>query len=111
MITSDKRGNIDVVSFSNIKFNAETADEVREHVSHFFREPHARVIISLGGIQYIDSTGFGALLSILRYAKDNYGILKICSVEPQVQNLFEALHLNMVFEIHPDIDKCIESFG
>ncbi|HOM41183.1 MAG TPA: STAS domain-containing protein [Bacteroidales bacterium] len=75
MVTSEKRGNIEIVSFTLNKLDALVADEVREEVSRLFNEPNSRVIINLKGIQYIDSTGFGSLLSILRSARNNYGVV------------------------------------
>lgn len=111
MITSEKRGNIEIVSFTLNKLDALVADEVREEVSRLFSEPNSRVIINLKGIQYIDSTGFGSLLSILRSARNNYGTLKICSIEPGVNNLFQNLRLNTIFDIYGDVDECIKSFS
>ncbi len=111
MIKSEKRGNIEIVSFSTGKLNAETADEVRDYISNLFSEPNSKVVISFKGIDYIDSTGFGSLLSILRVARDNYGKLKICCIEPQVLNLFNMLHLHTIFDIHNSIDECINSLN
>jgi anti-sigma B factor antagonist len=111
MIRRERKGNIEIISFTESKLNAFTSDEIREQVSQCFSEPNAYVIISLKGVEYIDSTGFGSLLSILRSAKSNFGKLKLCSVEPRVQNLFESLHLNTVFEIYNDIDECLRSFS
>lgn len=111
MVTSEKRGNIEIVSFTLNKLDALVADEVREEVSRLFSEPNSRVIINLKGIQYIDSTGFGSLLSILRSARNNYGTLKICSIEPHVNNLFQNLRLNTIFDIYSDVDECIKSFS
>ncbi|MGB4292683.1 MAG: STAS domain-containing protein [Bacteroidales bacterium] len=111
MVTSEKRGNIEIVSFTLNKLDALVADEVREEVSRLFSEPNSRVIVNLKGIQYIDSTGFGFLLSILRSARNNYGTLKICSIEPDVNNLFQNLRLNTIFDIYGDVDECIKSFS
>ncbi len=111
MISSEKKGNIEIVTFSFSKLNADTADEVRGYLSHLFSEPNAQVVISFKGIEYIDSTGFGSLLSVFRVARDNYGTFKICCIEPHVRNLFNTLHLNTVFDIHESLDECISSFS
>ncbi|MGQ9619663.1 MAG: STAS domain-containing protein [Bacteroidales bacterium] len=110
MITTEKRGSIEIITFTDSKLNALVAEEIREQICHFFSEPYAQVVISLKGIEYIDSTGFGSLLAILRSAKNNYGTLKICSVEPHVHNIFQTLHLNTAFDIYDNMDECINSF-
>ena len=111
MVNCEKKGNIEIISFSITRLDAIVADEVRERVSCFFNEPNSKVILNLKGIQYIDSTGFGSLLSLHRLACNNYGTLKICLVEPDVNKLFQTLRLNTIFEIYNDPDECIRSFS
>jgi len=61
-------------------------------------------------VEYIDSTGFGCFLSVMKAARSNYGVLKFANPEPKITELFEALHLHTVFQIYPDLDSCIKSF-
>jgi len=81
-----------------------------EKFNKVFDNLNSKVIIDLKGVEYIDSSGFGCLLSIMRVAKNNYGILKITNPEPEVKSLFQILHLHTVFEIFHDADECIRSF-
>jgi anti-anti-sigma factor len=68
------------------------------------------VIIDLKGVEYIDSSGFGCFLSLMKDARNNYGILKFVNPEPKVMELFQTLYLHTVFQIYDDIDTCIRSF-
>jgi anti-anti-sigma factor len=102
MVSFEKRGNTDIVTFSVNKINALIADDIRENISKLFDLPHAKVIIDLKGIEYIDSSGFGCFL--------NYGALKIANPEPAVKLLFETLHLHTVFEMCSDMEECLKSF-
>jgi len=110
MVSFEKRGNTDIVTFSVSKINALVADDIRESISKLFELPHTKVIIDLNGVEYIDSSGFGCLLSVLRIARNNYGALKIANPEPAVKILFETLHLHTVFEICKDMEDCLRSF-
>ncbi len=111
MINTEKRGRIDIVSLTESKLNALTAETFREEVTLLFSENNSRVIINLAGVDYIDSTGFGALLSLLRVAKNNYGMLKLCSAEEPVKKIFSTLHLDSIFEIYSNLDECLKSFS
>ncbi|HCI56289.1 MAG TPA: STAS domain-containing protein [Bacteroidales bacterium] len=111
MINIEKRGNIEIISFTDNKLNALTSDSFRQEVFHLFNEPQSKIIINLAGIEFIDSTGFATLLTLLRAAKNNYSILKLCGAEPEVEKLFNTLHLDSVFEIYSSIDECINSFS
>ena len=71
---------------------------------------NSKVIIDLKGVEYVDSSGFGCFLSVMRASRNNYGVLKFANPEPRVSELFETLHLQTVFQIYSDIDSCIRSF-
>jgi anti-anti-sigma factor len=110
MVNIEKRDRIDIVTFSVNRINALVSEEIRESISKVFDTSNSRVIIDLKGVHYIDSTGFGCFLSILKTARNNYGILKFSSPEPAIMELFHTLHLHTVFQIYDDVDSCIRSF-
>jgi anti-sigma B factor antagonist len=110
MVNFEKRGNTDIVRFTVNKINALVADDIREEISKLYAQPHAKVIIDLKGVEYIDSSGFGCFLSVLRTARNNYGALKIANPEPAVKLLFETLHLHTIFDICKDMEDCLRSF-
>ena len=109
MVNFEKRNTIDIVTFTIDKINALVADELRGKINHLFDNPHAKVILDLKGVMYIDSSGFGCFLSLFRSARDNYGTIKFAEPEPAIIKMFETLNLNHVFEIFPDIESCIRS--
>jgi anti-anti-sigma factor len=110
MVSFEKRGNTDIVTFTVSKINALISDDIREEISKLFEQPHSKVILDLRGVEYIDSSGFGCFLSILRTARNNYGALKITNPEPSVMSLFETLHLHTIFEVCPTMEDCLRSF-
>lgn len=110
MVNIEKNGDIEIVSFSTDKINALVSDEIREQIVKLFDNQHAKVVIDLKGVDYMDSSGFGCLLSILRTAKNNYGSLKIANPETTVKSLFETLYLHTIFEIYSDTTECLRSF-
>ncbi|MBS0011337.1 MAG: STAS domain-containing protein [Bacteroidales bacterium] len=111
LIVEKLENNIDLVSFNKLeKLNSIVADDVRAELSVLFEVPNARVIISLDGVKYIDSTGFGCFLTVMKAARNNYGTLKICNIDPGVFKLFRALHLHTVLSLYDDLESCVNSF-
>jgi anti-anti-sigma factor len=110
MINFDKRDSIEIVSFTVNKINALITDDIRDQITKVFENSNSKVIIDLKGVEYIDSSGFGCLLSAIKAAKSNYGVLKIANAEPAVMSVFETLQLHTIFEIFNDIEACIRSF-
>jgi anti-sigma B factor antagonist len=110
MISIEKRDKIDIISFSVNNINALITDEIREGITRVFDIPNSKVIIDLKGVEYIDSSGFGCFLSVMKAARNNYGILKFANPEQRVMELFKVLHLHTVFQIFEDMDTCLSSF-
>jgi anti-anti-sigma factor len=110
MINIAKKDKIDIISFSVNKINALIVDDIREEINKVFDNSNSRVIIDLTGVEYIDSSGFGCFLSVMKTARNNYGVLKFANPEPGIMDLFHKLYLHTVFQIYEDIDSCIRSF-
>ncbi|MFH0759116.1 MAG: STAS domain-containing protein [Bacteroidota bacterium] len=106
--------NIDDIIVVNLKdtnrFNSTIAEPVKERLIEFYNKPNVNLAFDLKGISYIDSSGFGAFLSALKAASNNYGQFKICNVNSEVIELFRLLQLHHVFEIYDELEACIESF-
>jgi anti-anti-sigma factor len=110
MINIEKKDKIDIISFTVNKINALIVDDIKDAILKVIDNSNSKVIIDLRGVEYVDSSGFGCFLSVLRASRNNYGALKFANAEPRVSELFETLHLQTVFQIYSDIDSCIRSF-
>jgi anti-sigma B factor antagonist len=110
MINIEKKDKIDIISFSVNIINALIIDEIREGILKLIDNSNSKVIINLKGVEYVDSSGFGCFLSVMKASRSNYGILKFANPEPRVNETFETLHLQTVLQIYPDLDTCLKSF-
>ncbi len=112
MLKTDKINNVIVARFDNIdRFNALITEPVKEELKSLFHKPDTKLVLNLEGIRFIDSSGFGVFLSILKTANNSHGQFKLCNIEPEVMELFRLLQLHNVFEIHDNLDDCIKSFS
>lgn len=111
MINIEKQGKIDIITFSTDRINALISDEIRDAIVKVFNISHSKVIIDLSGVKYIDSSGFVCFLSVMKTARNNYGILRFAKPEPAIMELFRTLHLHTVFQIYEDIETCFRSFN
>jgi len=111
MLKTETIQDIIVVRFDNVnRFNALIAEPVKEQLKEYFNKPKAKLILNLENIDFVDSTGFGVFLSIMKTANNNYGFFKICNINAEVMELFKLLQLHNVFEIYSSLEDCIESF-
>jgi len=111
MLKNETKNGVEILSFDNInKLNILIAQTLKEEVAQYLTKANTKLILNLDGIEYVDSSGFGALLSILRNAKNNDSQFKICNVSPDVMELIKLLQLHNVFDICDNIDECLNSF-
>jgi anti-sigma B factor antagonist len=109
MISIERRGRIDIITFTVDKIDALITDEIKDEISKVFENSNAKVIINLAGVHYVDSSGFGCFLSIMRTAKNHYSTLKFVNPEPAVMKVFKTLNLHTVLDIYDDINVCLNA--
>lgn len=111
MLKTEKINDIVVVKFDKIdRLNALISEPVKEDIKSFYTRPGVKLILSLEGIKFIDSSGFGVFLSIMKTANNNHGQFKICNISPEVMELFKLLQLHNVFKLFSNLDDCVKSF-
>jgi len=111
MLKIENINAITVVSFEGVnRFNAIITESVKEEIKALFVSPNTRLILDLSGIQFIDSSGFGVFLSIMKTANNNYGHFKISNITEEVMDLFKLLQLHNVFEIYSVREDALKSF-
>jgi len=112
MLKTEKINNITVVSFDDVsRLNALVSEPIKEELKAHFNKANTKLILNLEGIQFIDSSGFGVFLSVMKAANNNYGYFKICNISKEVMELFKLLQLHNVFEIYNNLDDCVKSFS
>ncbi len=83
MLKSEKVNDIIVVSFSNVqRLNALVSEPIKEELKSFFSKANTKLILDLEGVQFIDSSGFGVFLSVMKAANNNYGHFKNMQCSP-----------------------------
>ena len=110
MLKVDKIGSVMVVSFDQeSKITVTVSQKIKVEITKMVT-PHSKLVLNLDGVNYIDSTGFGMLLSILRTCKNNQSLLKLCNISPEVMELVKLLQLQTVFDIRNSVEECLKSF-
>jgi anti-anti-sigma factor len=79
--------------------------QVRREVSGVVATGANIVLIDLQNVNFIDSSGLGALVSAMKTVRSAGGKLFICSVNDQVKLLFELTKMDRVFEIFANQDE------
>jgi len=68
------------------------------------------VLFDLAHIEYIDSSGIGAILKFMKELRDRGGDLKLCTLQPAVLRIFELVGMPRLIEIYPSRQEALDSF-
>ncbi len=69
-----------------------------------------KLVIDLGDVTYLDSTGIGELVGAYTNAHNANAVVKLARLPEKIYNLLQITRLISVFEIHPDEASAIRSF-
>jgi len=70
-----------------------------------------QVVLDLAETLYIDSSGLGALVRMLRVLHAHGGGLKLCRLSPAVQKILSLTNLKSLFPEYTSVEQAIEAFG
>ncbi len=89
----------------------EETDELKAKAKDLIEQGNKKLIIDLGGITYINSSGIGALVAVYSLYQKISGKIKLCNVAKGVQNVFVITKLTGVFDVEEDREQAIKSLN
>ncbi len=84
---------------------------LREIVRDLAEKGRKAIVLNLGEVQYIDSSGVGELVKAHTTIRNQGGQLKLTNLNQRVHDLLEMTRLSAVFDIQKDETSAIESFS
>jgi anti-sigma B factor antagonist len=97
-LTTEKNPGVTIVRGTG-KINAASASVLQSTVRSAIPGSQ-RIVLDLTGVDYIDSTGLGALVSIYMAARNANCELELSNPKPRVSDLLKLTKLASVFEGH-----------
>ncbi|MEI6414575.1 MAG: STAS domain-containing protein [Pseudomonadota bacterium] len=70
-------------------------------------DAHQAVLIDMSPLNFVDSSGLGALLSCLRAMNKKEGQLKLFALTKPVQTLFELVRMHRIFAIYNSREEAL----
>ena len=108
-IREEKINDVEVLKLEG-RLDASSAKDIKEKVALLTKENRVKLVIDMGGIDFIDSSGLGSLISSLRSVNKLGGDIKISALQDQVRAIFELTRLHRIFGIYDDRDAAAMSY-
>lgn len=88
----------------------EAADQLRTTVGALTDAGRTRILLNLGEVPQVDSTGLGEVVRCHTTVERKGGALKLVGVTKKVHDLLSITKLLTLFEIHQSEDEALRSF-
>ena len=86
-----------------------TAPALRDRITDLLDAGQHLLVVDLGGVEFLDSTGLGVLVAGLNRAREVGGSLALVCPQERVLKLFRITGLDEVFTVHSTVDEALAS--
>ncbi len=109
-IVSREVDGVTVLELSGRITLGEGSVQLRDAIRDLMAKGQRRILLDLGEVNYIDSSGLGELVSAYTSVKNQSAALKLLKLTKKVHDLLQLTKLYTVFDIYDDEASAIASF-
>ena len=97
-ITQKADGDINIIGLQE-RLDLTTASELKDASRDIIEKENCKLILNMEAVDFINSSGLGALVSILKDVRSSKGTLKLSNLAPYVKEIFDITQLSNIFDI------------
>lgn len=94
------RGHLDALNAPNLKRETESLVDSGK----------IKVVFDVSGLELIDSSGVGAIVSLFKQVRTRHGDVKMAGLSGQPREIFKLLRLDRAFDLSEDVDTAASRF-
>lgn len=84
-----------------------TSPTLREQLIRLVSEGRSRLVLSLDGVDFLDSTGLGTIISALKRVRTHDGDIRLVCTQARITRLFEITGLDKAIPLLPTLDAAV----
>src|SRR5499427_7440075 len=105
-----QEGDVTILDLSGKITIGEGSVQLREAVRRLLDDGRKKILLNLGDVAYVDSSGIGELVSSYTTTNHNGGQLKLLNQTKKIHDLLTITKLLTVFESYDDESAAVSSF-
>lgn len=110
-INERQAGDVTILDLSGKITIGEGSVILRQKVRDLLAGGKNKILLNLGDVSYVDSSGIGELVSSYTTVRNQQGALKLLNLTEKIQDLLAITKLLTVFEVFEDEGDALASFG
>ena len=104
-------GDVTVIDVSGRITLGEGSSALRDALRELVAKGNKKILLNLGDVSYIDSSGIGEMVSSFTTVTNHGGQLKLLGLTKRVKDLLQITKLYTVFEVFDDESTAVRSFA
>ncbi|CAD0186123.1 Putative anti-sigma factor antagonist [Ruegeria sp. THAF57] len=107
-LTSETTGGTQVITVHSDRIDAAMAIQFKEDMRNEAQSGNARVILNLTHVEFIDSSGLGAIVAAMKQL-GNGRRLDLAGLHPFVEKVFRLTRMDTVFKLFASLDDALSA--
>lgn len=103
--------NVTVIELKGNVMGGPDATLLNEELHKLIEAGKVRVVVDLGEVKFMNSSGLGMLIGGLTTMRNAGGDLKIARASDKIESLLMMTKLITVFDHHETVEKAVNAFG
>ena len=109
-IQVEKNAGIGIVTINDSNLDQSNLEEFFKRMD-LLMENTVNIVLDLGKIEFIDSSGLSGFAHILRRVEDKDGRFCVCCIGEMVQDAFDLAHIDRVIDVYDTREEALASFA
>ena len=101
--------HVAVLSLSGKMMGGPETTALHDHIRGLMNDGINKVVIDLGGVKWINSSGLGVLMAAMTTLKNSDGQMKLANVTEKVESLLMITQLMRIFDTYDSIDRAVSA--
>src|SRR6185503_4692022 len=110
-ISERQAGDVTILDLDGKVTIGEGSVALRGTIRRLLGEGKNNILLNLGGVGYVDSSGIGELVSSFTAVKKEGGSLKLLNLTQKIQDLLAITKLLTVFDVFEDEGEALSSYS
>ena len=104
-------GNVNVISIEGNLKGGQEVISLHSTIKKSLDDKRDKIVVDLKGVEWMGSVGIGILICCLTAVKNAGGDLRLSGLNNKIQDLLRITKLEKIFNIYPNIQNAVESYG
>lgn len=108
MIQTEQQDDLMIVTFDADRLDAFNYTGFKAKAKELIADER-KILLDISNLVFIDSSGLGAILSLLRDLRKVKGELRICCPRPAIEILFELVRVQKIVDVYASRQEAIDA--